>query len=938
MTNIPPPAEELRVLDLELRRLDARRTQLLQRRAWLIGALQTPAAPGPARPVRAPEATPPNVQNALLTLGGILLTVAAIAFTLVSWGHLGIGWRGALLAVVTLTALGVPAPLLRRKLRSTAETVAALGLALTVLDAYAVHAVALPRADALGYTAAASAVLAALWTAYGLSFRELRLPLPPAVVTAQLPLLLWAHAADAGAHGTAAALLVTAALDVAVALRVRHPGVRAVAAVGACATGLWGAVAAGYLSWSATDLPDAARAGALLILAAAIALVAAWLFTEPPQATGAAFAGGLLLVAAAGGVLREALPSAWTVPGYLACAVALSAVVRTALPRPVLRGILGAALPVYALATLWTLPAFVTALLGPTSWAGKAWSGTPTDTDDAVALAGLPVQHPTIAALALAVVAGATFATTRLSLPTTALPADTPDPRAATTPPPPPAASGTATPPASGPDSSPTPGTGPLPDSGPTSSTATAPDSVPPSGTATPPNSGPSSSPARGTGSAPNAEPTSGPGRSPGMPPIPAPAPESSTRTSPSAETPAEPSREPAAAYASPPGHGPAAAWPGVPGLALADAARSGALGLTWAALLILPSALHLPYAVGVSVYVTLTAALLAVASRARSKATAVTSMGLSVISSVSAALLALPAASATLGTLGALVALFLAATVLVARRRAAIAACATVAYAAALVGATGTAWDLRTDHIGLLMLAVPAIGALAAARLGRQPLAAPVEISGAVVGGLAVALTAGHATTLALALALGGVIAAGTALRTDRRPVGYAAGVLFLLASWVRLAAWEVATPEAYTLPVTVPALLIGALRRHRTPETSSWTAYGPGLTATLLPSLVAAWSDPHWQRPLLLGIAALLITLAGARHRLQAPLVLGGTALALDALHELAPYIVQVVDTLPRWLPPALAGLLLLAIGATYEQRLRDARRVRDVLGRMH
>ncbi|MFI6090123.1 SCO7613 C-terminal domain-containing membrane protein [Streptomyces sp. NPDC051218] len=844
MTNIPPPAEELRVLDLELRRLDTRRTQLLQRRAWLIGALQTPAAPGPARPVRAPEATPPNVQNALLTLGGILLTVAAIAFTLVSWGHLGIGWRGALLAVVTLTALGVPAPLLRRKLRSTAETVAALGLALTVLDAYAVHAVALPRADALGYTAAASAVLAALWTAYGLSFRELRLPLPLAVVTAQLPLLLWAHAADAGTHGTAAALLVTAALDVAVALRVRHPGVRAVAAAGACATGLWGAVAAGYLSWSATDLPDAARAGALLILAAAIALVAAWLITEPRQATGAAFAGGLLLVAATGGVLREALPSAWTVPGYLACAVALSAVVRTALPRPVLRGVLGAALPVYALATLWALPAFVTALLGPTSWVGKAWSGTPADTGDAVALAGLSVQHPAIAALALAVVAGATFAATLLPLPTTALPANTPDPRPTTAPP-----------------------------------------------------------VAPGTTTAPNSEPTSGPGRRPGTPPGPAPAPEPSTSS-----------------------------------LDPADAARSGALALTWAALLILPSALHLPYAVGVSVYVTLTAALLAVASRARSKATAFTSISLSVISSVSAALLALATASATLGTLGALAALFLAATALVASGPAAIAACATVAYAAALVGATGTAWDLRTDHIGLLMLAVPAIGALAAARLGRQPLAAPVEISGAVAGGLAVALTAGHATTLALALALGGLIAAGTALRTDRRPVGYAAGVLFLLASWARLAAWEVETPEAYTLPVTVPALLIGALRRHRVPETSSWTAYGPGLAATLLPSLVAAWSDPHWQRPLLLGIAALLITLAGARHRLQAPLVLGGTALALDALHELAPYIVQVVDTLPRWLPPALAGLLLLAIGATYEQRLRDARRVRDVLGRMH
>ncbi|MEV2253714.1 hypothetical protein AB0I94_24545 [Streptomyces sp. NPDC050147] len=829
MTNIPPPAEELRILDLELRHLDARRAQLLQRRAWLLGALQTAAAPAPVppRPVRAPEATPPNVQNALLTLGGILLTIAAIAFTLVSWGHLGIGGRGAVLAAVTLTALGVPALLLRRKLRSTAETVAALGLALTVLDAYALHAVALPRTGTLGYTAAASAVLAVLWTAYGLSFRELRLPLPVAVATAQLPLLLGALAANAGDHGTGAALLVTAAFDVAVALRVSDPAVRASAAAGACVTGLWGALGAGYLSWSATDLPDAARAGALLMLAASTALVAAWLIAVPSQATAAAFAGGLLVTAAAGGVLRETLPSAWTVPGHLACAVVLLVVVRAALPRPVARGVAGAGLLVHALAVLWTVPALVSALAGPASWAGKVWSGAPSDAGAAVLLEELPVHHPAMASLVLAVVAGVLCAAARL------LTSDAP---AATVP--------------------------------------------------------------------PETETTGRPG-----------------------PTPTAPSGSPATAPTPTP-----------------SATRAAALVMAWAAVCVLPPALALPYAAGVLAHITVTAALLAVAVRAGSRALTLTSLSLAVVSSASVALLALATTSATLGTLAALTALFLTAAVLAARRQAPVpgvapaAVCAAVTYATALACASGAALDLRVEHTGLLLLVVPVLGALAAARLGRHPLAPPVEIAGAVAGGLAVVLTTGHAATLALALALGGLIAAATALRTERRPVGYAAGVLFLLASWVRLAAWDVGTPEAYALPVTVPALLIGALRRRRVPETSSWTAYGPGLAATLLPSLVAAWSDTHWQRPLLLGLAALLITLAGARHRLQAPLTLGGTALALDALHELAPYIVQVVDALPRWLLPALAGILLLAIGATYEQRLRDARRVRDVLGRMH
>ncbi|WP_309076654.1 SCO7613 C-terminal domain-containing membrane protein [Streptomyces sp. ZEA17I] len=82
---------------------------------------------------------------------------------------------------------------------------------------------------------------------------------------------------------------------------------------------------------------------------------------------------------------------------------------------------------------------------------------------------------------------------------------------------------------------------------------------------------------------------------------------------------------------------------------------------------------------------------------------------------------------------------------------------------------------------------------------------------------------------------------------------------------------------------------------------------------------------------------MAALVITLLGAKYRVQAPLLLGGAVLALVTLHELAPYVVQVAGALPRWLPPALAGMLLLAVGATYEQRLRDARRLKDVLGRM-
>ncbi|MYX76754.1 hypothetical protein GT016_30245, partial [Streptomyces sp. SID3915] len=212
------------------------------------------------------------------------------------------------------------------------------------------------------------------------------------------------------------------------------------------------------------------------------------------------------------------------------------------------------------------------------------------------------------------------------------------------------------------------------------------------------------------------------------------------------------------------------------------------------------------------------------------------------------------------------------------------------------------------------------------------------LEIAGAFGALVAVGLSVPDAPYLALVLGLCGVLAAATALRPERRPgAGYLAAGLFVAATWVRLGASGVADPETYTLPVSVVACGVGFLRRRGDPEASSWVAYGPGLAVTLLPSLMTAWPDPHWARPLLLGVAALVVTLVGARRRLQAPLVLGGSVLALDALHELAPHVAQVLDALPRWAFPALAGLLLLALGATYEQRLRDARRVRESLGRM-
>lgn len=794
MTHLPPPAEELRLLDAELRQLDARRAQLLTRRAWLVAALHrtqqpSPAAPSPAAPPR-PETAAPSVQNMLLVLGGVLLTLAAAVFTLVSWGDMGITGRALVLGAVTLAALAVPAPLLKRGLRSTAESVAGLGLALTVLDAYALREAALTGTDGAGYAAAAAAVLAVIWSAYGLlppAMTALRLPLPSALAAAQFPLLLWALAADAGPYVITAALLVTAGLDAVAALRVTAGSVRIVAVVGAYAMGGWGVLAAGWLSLAADGPGAAARAGGLLLLAAAIALGAAWRVPGPGvrHALGLATASGLLTVGALGGVARFGVPTEWAVPVHLALGVALLAGLRAGrlLPDPVRLGAAWASAVVQALALLWALPVVVLVVMGPAGWLGRVWSGAPSDARAAVAVEA-PWPSDAAAAPVVLLAVAAVLAT--------AVRAEQWRPRA-----------------------------------------------------------------------------------------------------------------------------------------------RLGALGLLWAAALPLPAILAVPHLAGMSVLGVMTAVALYL-GRTTTSGARVTALVLALVTAVDLTLISLASQTATLVVLSVLTALPAAAS-----WRASLApftAPAALVYAAALASATGAAADWPPARTALLVLAVPVAAALLAPRLAASRATVPAEAVGAAAGLLAVGLAIADPPLLALVLALCGVIAAGTALRPERRPVGYAATALFVLAAWVRLAAWEVGTPEAYTLPVTVPALLVGALRRRRDPRTSSWTAYGAGLAATLLPSLAAAWADPHWTRPLLLGTAALLITLLGARHHLQAPLVLGGSVLALVTLHELAPYVVQVTGALPRWAPPALAGLLLLALGATYEQRIRDVRRVREVLGRMN
>jgi hypothetical protein len=246
---------------------------------------------------------------------------------------------------------------------------------------------------------------------------------------------------------------------------------------------------------------------------------------------------------------------------------------------------------------------------------------------------------------------------------------------------------------------------------------------------------------------------------------------------------------------------------------------------------------------------------------------------------------------------------------------------------AGGLLAAGGAARGLATDQVGALLLLAPAVlVGLTFVLEGVRRVA--VELAATLLAVVGVALTVEDPGWLSWALAIAGLVALADALHADRRVVAAAGALLLSASSWVRLADAGVEAPEPYVVPLGLIALGLGWARVRREPSIRSFAAYGPGLSLLLLPSLIASFDDETLTRPLLLGATALLVLLVGAQQRLQAPLVIGGAVLAIDALQLLAPY----ATALPRWLTLGAAGLLLVGVGATYEQRRRDVTQLRE------
>jgi hypothetical protein len=168
---------------------------------------------GPRSPTHLVETSPQSAQNTQLTLGAILLGIAAIVIAGVYYTTAS-GGRAAVLGVATTIFLGLPL-LLTGKLFATAETIASIGLLLVLLDGYTAYTADLAGVRALNPPLYA-AILFALVTGVAGAYRfatHLRAPQFAALLTVQPLLPLLAVNFHFGREGFAAVFAVVAAFN-----------------------------------------------------------------------------------------------------------------------------------------------------------------------------------------------------------------------------------------------------------------------------------------------------------------------------------------------------------------------------------------------------------------------------------------------------------------------------------------------------------------------------------------------------------------------------------------------------------------------------------------------------------------------------------------------------------------------------------------------------
>jgi len=179
----------------------------------------------------------------------------------------------------------------------------------------------------------------------------------------------------------------------------------------------------------------------------------------------------------------------------------------------------------------------------------------------------------------------------------------------------------------------------------------------------------------------------------------------------------------------------------------------------------------------------------------------------------------------------------------------------------------------------------------------------------------------------------LSGVVAAGA--RTPRGPslrfASLAAGEGLLL-WWLEIASVGARGPEPYTLPLAAVLAVAALVAERRGPSEQvapgTWVTWGPSLLVAAVPTVWMSLLDPHGFRPLVALVAAMVVLTGGAFSGRRAWVDVGAASVMVLGLARLVPVLADA----PNWLTIGLTGAALVAVGATFEQRRRDVRGVRD------
>lgn len=179
----------------------------------------------------------------------------------------------------------------------------------------------------------------------------------------------------------------------------------------------------------------------------------------------------------------------------------------------------------------------------------------------------------------------------------------------------------------------------------------------------------------------------------------------------------------------------------------------------------------------------------------------------------------------------------------------------------------------------------------------------------------------------------LSGALAA--AARCGRRPAASFAALAAaegLALWWLELAIAEVLAPEPYTLPLAAVLAAAGVVAERRASvvgeRLGSWATAGPALLVAAVPTVWVSLLEPSGPRPLSALVVSMVVLAAGAFSGRRALVDVGAASVAILGLARLLP----VLAAAPNWAVIGLTGTILLAVGATFEERRRDARGVRD------